>query len=128
MNSNPSKFNDNNHHLSFISPKLCLQNIKYFLEFYKTSKNNSLLSHKFIKECPLYIEQSQIPDCFYNLHKPFDRNKVFYIPHGPFGASRRKNNYMFKINKNYYPRYPLILSSTCELISKINKKNKNYIL
>ena len=125
MNSNPSKFNDNNHHFSFISPKLCLQNIKYFLEFYKTSKNNSLLSHKFIKECPLYIEQSQIPDCFYNLHKPFDRNKVFYIPHGPFGASRRKNNYMFKINKNYYPRYPLILSSTCELISKLNKKNKN---
>ena len=127
MNSNPSKFNDNNHHFSFISPKLCLQNIKYFLEFYKTSKNNSLLSNKFIKECPLYTEQSQIPDCFYNLHKPFDRNKVFYIPHGPFGASRRKNNYLFKINKNYYPRYPLILSSTCELISKINKKNKNYV-
>ena len=125
MNSNASKFSENNHHLSFISPKLCLQNIKYFLEFYKTSKNLSLFSNKFIKECPLYTEQSQIPDCFYNLHKPFDRNKVFYIPHGPFGASRRNNNYLFKINKNYYPRYPLILSSTCELISKLNKKNKN---
>ena len=124
MRNNITKFNDNNN-LSFISPKLCLQNIKYFLEIYKNSKNSSLISTKFIKECPLYTEQSQIPDCFYNLHKPFDRNKVFYIPHGPFGASRRNNNYLFKINKNYYPRYPLILSSTCELISKLNKKNKN---
>ena len=125
MNRNPAKFNDNNDHLTFISPRLCLQNIKYFLEIYKTSKNNSLFSDKFIKECPLYTEKSQIPDCFYNLHKPFDRNKVFYIPHGPYGASRRNNNYLYNINKNYYPRYPLLLSSTCELISKLNKKNKN---
>ena len=124
MRNNITKFNDNNN-LSFISPKLCLQNIKYFLEIYKNSKNSSLISTKFIKECPLYTEQSQIPDSFYNLHKPFDRNKVFYIPHGPYGSSHRYNNYSLKNNRNYYPKYPLILSSTCELISRLNKKNKN---
>ena len=124
-NNKPNKFNDNN--LTFISPTLSLQNIKYFLESYKTSKNNSSFSQKFIKDCPLYTKESQIPDSFYKLHKPFDRNSVFYIAHGPFGSSRRNSNhsYSFKINKNYYPKYPLILSSSCELISKLNKKNKD---
>ena len=129
MNSNSlNKFNDNNNntsnYLSFISPTLSLQNIKYFLESYKSSKNNTLFSDKFLKECPLYATESQIPDSFYKLHKPFDRNTAFYIGHGPFGSSRRNNNYSYKINKNYYPKYPLILSSSCDLISIINKKNK----
>lgn len=124
MNSNSTnKFNDNNNYFSFISPTLSLQNIKYFLESYKISQNNSLFTQKFLKECPLYTIESQIPDSFYKLHKPFDRNSVFYIAHGPFG-SRRNSNYWYKINKNYYPKYPLILSSSCDLISKINKKNK----
>ena len=122
----PNKFNDSNLH--FISPSLSLQNIKYFLECYKTSKKNIIISQKFIKDCPLYAKDSQIPDSFYKLHKPFNRNSVFYIAHGPFGSSRRNNNnhsYSFKINKNYYPKYPLILSSSCELILN-NKKDKDY--
>lgn len=121
----PNKFNDTNLH--FISPSLSLQNIKYFLESYKTSKSNIIISQKFIKDCPLYTKDSQIPDSFYKLHKPFNRNSVFYIAHGPFGSSRRNNNnhsYSFKINKNYYPKYPLILSSSCELI--LNKKDNEY--
>ena len=120
----PNKFNDTNLH--FISPSLSLQNIKYFLESYKTSKSNIIISQKFMKDCPLYTKDSQIPDSFYKLHKPFNRNSVFYIAHGPFGSSRRNNNnhsYSFKINKNYYPKYPLILSSSCELI--LNKKKDN---
>ena len=125
MNTNLSnKFKENsNSNLSFISPSLSLQNTKFFLETYKTSKNNSLFSQKFIKECPLYTKDSQIPDSFYKLHKPFDRNLVFYISHGPFG-SRRNSNYFYKFNQNFYPKYPLILSSSCELISHLNKISK----
>ena len=128
MNTNSTnKLKENpNNILSFISPSLSLQNTKYFLESYKTSKNNSLFSQKFLKECPLYEEDSQIPDSFYKLHKPFDRNLVFYISHGPYG-SRRNSNYFYKINQNFFPKYPLILSSSCELISKLGKKNKNTI-
>ena len=119
----PNKFNDTNLH--FISPSLSLQNIKYFLESYKTSKKNLIISQKFIKDCPLYTKDSQIPDSFYKLHRPFDRNLVFYISHGPYGTSRRNNNHFYKFNQNFYPKYPLILSSSCDLISKVNKKNKN---
>ena len=130
MSTNSSnKFKENtnsNSSLPFISSDLSLQNTKYFLETYKTSKNNSLFSQKFIKECPLYTKDSQIPDCFYKLHKPFDRNLVFYISHGPYG-SRRNSNYFYKCNQNFYPKSPLILSSSCELISKLNKKKKNSI-
>ena len=87
MNSNlPNKFNNSP---SFISTTLSLQNTKYFLETYKSSKNNALFSKKFLKECPLYSRDSQIPESFYKLHKPFDRNLVFYIAHGPYGSSRR---------------------------------------
>lgn len=127
MSTNLSnKFKENtNSNLSFISPSLSIQNTKYFLETYKTSKNNSLFSDKFLKENPLYEKDSQIPDSFYKLHKPFDRNLVFYISHGPYGGSRRNNSYFYKLNQNFYPKYPLILSSSCDLISKINKKNKN---
>lgn len=128
MTSNSSnKFNNNTsyNNTSFISAALSLQNTKYFLESYKTSKNNSLFSEKFLNECPLYTKDSQIPDSFYKLHKPFDRNLVFYISHGPYGTSRRNNNHFYKFNQNFYPKYPLILSSSCDLISKLNKKNKN---
>lgn len=115
---------DNNSNLSFISSPLSFQNIKMFLEKYSYSKNDSAFSPKFIKECPLYSKESIIPDSFYKLQKPFDRNLIFYIGHGPYGASKKKFNYYLKNHENYYPRYPLILSSSCELISKFNKKNK----
>lgn len=124
--SNNSPKNKESDISSFISPKLCLQNIKYFLEMYKTSKKISLFSEKFLKECPLYTEESEIPASFDNLNRPFDRNKVFYIPHGPYVGYRKSYSYSFKNYTNYYPRYPLILSSTCELISKLSKKKSNY--
>ena len=55
---------NNNNHLFFISPTLSLQNIKHFLELYKTSEKNSIFSEKFINECPLYTKESQLPDSF----------------------------------------------------------------
>ena len=123
-----NKFNEeNNTNLSLNSPTLSLQNIKYFLENYHYSKKKSIFSDKFIFGCPLYSEESIVPDSFYKLHKPFDRNLVFYIGHGPYGASRKKSNYIFKNRENYYPKYPLKLSSSCALISKFNKKNKKYV-
>ena len=76
--SNQFKENSNKN-FSFIFPSFSLQNAKYFLETYKTSKNNSLFFQKFIKECHLNAKDSQIPDTFYKLHKPLDRNLVFYI-------------------------------------------------
>ena len=97
---------------------LCFQNIKYFLESFKTSTPKELLfSEKFVKS-PLYSETSQIPESFYKLHRPFDRNSAFFIPHG----NRRNGNY-FR-NKNYYPKYPMILSKNCELMKN---NNKSYI-
>lgn len=122
-----SKFNEeNNNNLTFISPTLSLQNIKYFLENYHYSKNNSAFSDKFIFRCPLYSEESLVPDSFYKLHKPFDRNLVFYIGHGPYGASKKKSNFIFKNLENYYPKYPLKLSSSCVLISKFKKYVDTY--
>ena len=98
---------------------LCFQNIKYFLENFKSSTPKELLfSEKFVKS-PLYSESSQIPESFYKLHRPFDRNSAFFIPHG----NRRNGNY-FR-NKNYYPKYPMILSKNCELMKNNNKININ---
>ena len=96
---------------------LCFQNIKYFLESFKSSTPKELLfSEKFINS-PLYSESSQIPESFYKLQRPFDRNSAFFIPHG----NRRNGNY-FR-NKNYYPKYPMILSKNCELMKNNNKIN-----
>ena len=98
---------------------LCFQNIKYFLENFKSSTTKELLfSEKFINS-PLYSESSQIPESFYKLQRPFDRNTAFFIPHG----NRRNGNY-FR-NKNYYPKYPMILSKNCELMKNNNKINMN---
>lgn len=98
---------------------LCFQNIKYFLENFKSSTTKELLfSEKFINS-PLYSESSQIPESFYKLQRPFDRNSAFFIPHG----NRRNGNY-FR-NKNYYPKYPMILSKNCELMKNNNKINMN---
>ena len=98
---------------------LCFQNIKYFLENFKSSTPKELLfSEKFINS-PLYSESSQIPESFYKLQRPFDRNTAFFIPHG----NRRNGNY-FR-NKNYYPKYPMILSKNCELMKNNNKINMN---
>ena len=125
-NSSPNKSSEIYTKLPFISPSLSLQNTKFFLESYKTSKNISLFAEKFLNECPLYTRESQIPDSFYKLHKPFDRNSVFYIAHGPYGTSRRNASYTYNnMNRNYYPKYPLILSSSCDLIARLNKKNKD---
>ena len=94
---------------------LCFQNIKYFLESFKSSTPKELLFSKKFINTPLYSESSQIPESFYKLHRPFDRNSAFYIPHG----NRRNGNY-FR-NKNYYPKYPMILSKNCELMKNNNK-------
>ena len=100
---------------------LCFQNIKYFLESFKSSSPKELLfSEKFINT-PLYSESSQIPESFYKLHRPFDRNLAFFIPHG----NRRNGNY-FR-NKNWYPKYPMILSKNCELMRNNNKTHLNNI-
>ena len=100
---------------------LCFQNIKYFLESFKSSSPKELLfSEKFINT-PLYSESSQIPESFYKLHRPFDRNLAFFIPHG----NRRNGNY-FR-NKNWYPKYPMILSKNCELMRNNNKNHLNNI-
>jgi hypothetical protein len=123
-----NKFNEeNNTNLTFISPSLSLQNAKYFLENYQYSKNNAIFSQKFINESPLYSKESVVPDSFYKLHKPFDRNLIFYIGHGPYGTSKKRYNFLFKNRENYFPRYTLILSSSCQLISKLNKRNKKFI-
>ncbi len=99
------------------SPSQSLQNIKYFLENYKTSEAKSIFSEKFTNS-GLYSENSQIPDSFYKLHRPFDRNSAFFVPHG-----NRRNGSYYK-NKNWYPKYPMILSKKCELVRK-GKGNNN---
>jgi hypothetical protein len=101
------------------NPNLCFQNIKYFLESFKASSPKELLfSEKFVSS-PLYSESTQIPESFYKLHRPFDRNSAFFIPHG----NRRNGNY-FR-NKNWYPKYPMILSKNCELMKNNNKSQIN---
>ena len=113
-----------NFKLIFNPQQASLQNIKYFLESYKPSKNTSLLSKKYIEECPLYTEESQIPESYEFLKNTFDRNLVFYIRHGP---NRNRNHIIYNIPKNYYPKVPLILSPTCPLVLKINKVDENNI-
>lgn len=117
--SSSQKNNNSSPQLLNLTPSLCFQNIKYFLESYKasTSKEKKIFSDKFINS-PLYSENSQIPECFYKLKHPFDRNAAFYIPHG--------NRRYFK-NKNWYPKYPLILSKNCELINKGKNVQDNEI-
>ena len=97
------------------TPSQSIQNIKYFLENYKSSKVKEIFSNKFTNS-GLYCEDSQIPESFYRLHKPFDRNYAFFIPHG------KKRNGSYYKNKNLYPKYPMILSKNCVLIWK--NKNK----
>ena len=113
--SNKSSFPKNglNSQSSYLnpSPSQSIQNIKYFLESFKYSQEKSIFSDKFIN-CDLYSENSQVPDSFYKLHKPFDRNAAFFVPH----SNRRNRNYY--MNKNFYPKYPMILSRNCELIRK----------
>ena len=94
------------------SPTQSVQNIKYFLENFKYSQASSIFSDKFTNS-GLYTENSQVPDSFYKLHKPFDRNAAFFIPHG-----NRRNNGNYYKNKNWYPKYPMILSRNCELFMK----------
>ena len=107
-----------------ISPTLSLQNAKYFLESYTSFTNKKhMFSEKFLN-CGLYCEKSQIPDTFNKLKEGFDRNEAFYIPHG----HRRNQNFSYKNkNKNFYPKYPLILSNCCELFKDKNSNNKNLI-
>ena len=93
------------------TPSQSMQNIKYFLESYKSSQAKEIFSEKFTNS-GLYCENSQIPESFYKLQKPFDRNYAFFIPHG----NKRNGNY-YK-NKNWYPKYPMILSRNCELFMK----------
>ena len=109
-----------------ISPILSLQNVKYFLESYTSFiPKKQLFSEKFLN-CGLYCEKSQIPDTYEKLKEGFDRNEAFYIPH-----SNRRNQYQSfyykNKNRNMYPKYPLILSKSCELLKDKNTVNKNGI-
>ena len=53
------------------TPSQSIQNIKYFLENYKSSKVKEIFSDKFTNS-GLYCEDSQIPESFYRLRKPFE--------------------------------------------------------
>ena len=108
-----------NSSVTYPNINLCFQNIKYFLESYKAcTPKDKVFSEKFINT-PLYSEDSQIPESFYKLHKPFDRNTAFFIPHG-----NRRNGNHFR-SKNWYPKYPLILSKNCELIKRLKSNEIN---
>ena len=100
------------------TPIQSIQNIKYFLENYKSSKVKEIFTDKFTNS-GLYCEDSQIPESFYRLRKPFDRNYAFFIPHG------NKRNGSYYKNKNLYPKNPMILSRNCELIRKNKFELKN---
>ena len=80
-NAHPQYQSQNQYQYINPTPSQSLQNIKYFLENYKTSEAKSIFSEKFTNS-GLYSENSQIPDSFYKLHRPFDRNSAFFVPHG----------------------------------------------
>ena len=118
-NAHPQYQSQNQYQYINPTPSQSIQNIKYFLESYKSSKVKEIFSEKFTNS-GLYCEDSQIPDSFYRLRKPFDRNYAFFIPH----ANNKRNGNYYK-NKNWYPKNPIILSKNCELIKKNKNENGN---
>ena len=118
-NAHPQYQSQNQYQYINPTPSQSIQNIKYFLESYKSSKVKEIFSEKFTNS-GLYCEDSQIPDSFYRLRKPFDRHYVFFIPH----ANNKRNGNYYK-NKNWYPKNPIILSKNCELIKKNKNENGN---
>ena len=122
-NNSQNKFNDINGP-NFVSPLLSLQTTKFFLEAYKKSNNKSIFTEKFLNNSNLYVEDSQIPESFIKLQKPFDRNQMFYIGNDAFNQRRNYGKFYRQRNKNFYPKYPLKLKKSCELVSKITNKKK----
>ena len=114
-----NKFDQKNS-LLLMSQKLFLDTTKFFLECYQTSNNTSLFSKKFIEECPLYSPESQIPESYEKLQKPYNRNLAFYIRHGPHGGYIKSHQFFKNVNRNFYPKIPLKLSPFCELEMKTN--------
>ena len=60
------------------TPSQSMQNIKYFLESYKSSQAKEIFSEKFTNS-GLYCENSQIPESFYKLQKHFNRHYDFFL-------------------------------------------------
>ena len=114
-NNSQNKFNDMNVP-NFISPFLSLQTTKFFLEAYKKSNNKSIFTEKFLNNSNLYTEESQIPESFIKLQNPFDRNQIFFIGNDNFNQRRNYGKFYRSINKNFYPKYPLKLNQSCELM------------
>lgn len=107
-----------------ISSLLSLQTTKFFLEAYKKTSNKTIFNDKF-QSSPLYSEESLIPESFTKLQEPFDRNEIFYIGNDNYNQRRGYNKYYYKPRKkNFYPKLPLKLNNSCELISTKNKKEK----
>lgn len=98
-----------------LTPCLIVQNVKYFLDTYKESKSERLLTEKF-KKSSLYVKESQIPGS-YELKEGFDRNKAFYIKN-----NKEKSKEAIKTNK--CPEMQLKLSSSCELNKREEEENK----
>lgn len=124
-NNLQNKFNDINAP-NFVSPSLSLQTTKLFLEAYKKSNNKSIFTEKFLNNSNLYVEDSQIPESFIKLQKPFDRNQIFFVGNEGFNQRRNYGKFYRPKNKNFYPKYPLKLNQSCELVSKISDKKKKF--
>ena len=73
-NAHPQYQSQNQYQYINPTPSQSIQNIKYFLESYKSSKVKEIFSEKFTNS-GLYCEDSQIPDSFYRLRKPFDQKQ-----------------------------------------------------
>ena len=106
--------------------KVVLNNSKFFLECYKATNNKSRLSKKFIEECPLYSEESQIPDLYESLQNPYNRNLAFYIRHGPHSNYNKTQNYLEKMEQNLFPKIPITLSPFCQLEMNSRKLLKKF--
>ena len=115
---------DQNKQLNYMSRKVSFDTTRFFLECYRTSKNTSIFSKKFLEECPLYSEESLIPDTYETLEKPYNRNLAFYHRHGPFSNYNKNRQFYQNMPPNYFPKYLSKLSPFCEL----EIKNNNFFM
>ena len=106
--------------LRILLEKLFLETTKFFLECFQTKINTSHIQKKFKEECPLFCEETQIPDSYEKLKKPYNRNLAFYIKHGPHGGYFRSHQFFKNVKQNFYPQFPMQLSPFCELEMKTN--------
>ena len=108
--------------LQYMSNKILFDTTRFFLECYRTSKITSIFSKKFLEECPLYSEESIIPETYETLEKPYNRNLAFYYRHGPYSGYNKGKDFYQNVPPNYYPKEKGKLSPFCEL----EIKNNNY--